>query len=80
LRTRNGILYSLWKVGLVIAKLAKCPSKTPGNASACGAEVPDLPMTVFRHQLSHIDRRPLARSQPDQQDADGETDDAPYIR
>jgi hypothetical protein len=28
------------------------------KCSACGAEVPDVPMTVFRHQLSHVGRRP----------------------
>jgi hypothetical protein len=50
------------------------------RCSACGAELPDFPMTVFRHQLSHIERRPLARSQPDRQTAEGETDDTPYIR
>lgn len=33
-------------------KVYKCPS--------CGAEVPDLPMPVLQHQLSHVKRRPLA--------------------
>jgi hypothetical protein len=50
------------------------------KCSACGAKVPDLPMTVFRHQLSHINRRPLALNRPDRQAADAETDDAPHIR
>jgi hypothetical protein len=35
------------------------------KCSICGAEVPDLPMSVLKHQLSHIGRRPLARNQPD---------------
>jgi hypothetical protein len=31
------------------------------NCPACGAEVPDLPMPVLKHQMSHVTRRPLAR-------------------
>jgi hypothetical protein len=34
-------------------KLYECP--------ACGAEVPDLPMSVLKHQMSHVRRRPFAR-------------------
>jgi hypothetical protein len=34
-------------------KLWKC--------SACGQEVPDLPMLVLKHQISHVGRRPYAR-------------------
>ena len=34
-------------------KLYKC--------SVCGAEVPDLPMLVLKHQMSHVRRRPFAR-------------------
>jgi hypothetical protein len=56
------------------------PKQKTWMYSACGAEVPDLPMTVFRHQLSHIDRRPLARSQPDRRAANGDTDDTPHVR
>lgn len=37
-------------------KLWKC--------SACGAEVPDLPMAVQKHQISHVRRRPLAGGRP----------------
>lgn len=37
-------------------KLYKCPS--------CGAEVPDLPMAVLKHQMSHVGRRPYSRSVP----------------
>jgi len=45
-------------------KLWKC--------SACGAEVPDLPMPVLRHQLSHVERRGRAvdRAEPDAPSAD----------
>lgn len=37
------------------------------KCSACGAEVPDLPMPVLRHQLTHVERRPFAgdRGEPD---------------
>jgi hypothetical protein len=37
------------------------------RCSVCGAEIPDLPMPVFRHQLSHVERRPRAfdRAQSD---------------
>lgn len=32
----------------------------PYKCSICGAEVPDLPMPVLKHQLSHVKRRPYA--------------------
>jgi hypothetical protein len=34
---------------------------------ACGAEIPDLPMTVLKHRLSHVERRGRAvdRAEPD---------------
>ena len=37
------------------------------RCSGCGAEIPDLPMAVLKHQLSHAERRPLAgdRAEPD---------------
>ena len=37
------------------------------KCSACGAEVPDLPMIVLKHQLSHVARRGHAvdRIEPD---------------
>jgi DNA-directed RNA polymerase subunit RPC12/RpoP len=38
-------------------KLYKC--------SICGAEVPDLPMPVLKHQMSHVSRRLFARSAPE---------------
>lgn len=33
----------------------------PYKCSVCGAEVPDLPMQVLKHQLSHVRRRPFSR-------------------
>jgi hypothetical protein len=36
----------------------------PYKCSICGAEVPDLPMPVLKHQMSHVERRPLARDRP----------------
>jgi len=33
----------------------------PYKCSICGAEVPDLPMLVLKHQLSRLGRRPWAR-------------------
>ncbi|MFZ5781744.1 MAG: hypothetical protein ACOY4R_16255 [Pseudomonadota bacterium] len=33
--------------------------RKPYKCSVCGAEVPDLPMSVLKHQLSHV-RRPYA--------------------
>jgi hypothetical protein len=43
----------------------------PYKCSICGAEVPDLPMLVLKHQMSHVKRRPhagdrLKRDWPDQ--------------
>jgi len=32
----------------------------PYKCSICGAEVPNLPMPVLKHQLSHVRRRPAA--------------------
>ena len=42
----------------------------PYQCSICGVEVPDLPMPVLRHQLSHVRRRPFARDgrEPDLHD------------
>jgi hypothetical protein len=36
------------------------------KCSACGAEVPNLPMPVLRHHLSHVERRGRAvdRAEP----------------
>jgi hypothetical protein len=40
--------------------------KKPGSARL-GAEIPDLPMPVLKHQLSLVERRPFAgdRTEPD---------------
>jgi hypothetical protein len=38
-------------------KLYKC--------SVCGVELPDLPMPVLQHQLSHVRRQPYSRSVPE---------------
>jgi hypothetical protein len=42
----------------------------PYKYSICEADVPNLPMPVFKHQLSHVRRRPFARGRkpvnPDQ--------------
>ena len=35
------------------------------KCSVCSVEVTDLPMTVFHHQLSHIERRGLAVDRPE---------------
>ena len=32
------------------------------KCSICGAEVPDLPMPVLKHQMSHVSRRPYSKS------------------
>lgn len=43
-------------------KLYKC--------GVCGAEVPDLPMLVLRHQLSHVRRQPYSKSAPAREHAE----------
>jgi hypothetical protein len=35
------------------------------RCSVCGAEIPDLPMPVLKHQLSHVERRGRAVDRPD---------------
>ena len=50
------------------------------KCSVCGAEVPDLPMHVLRHQMLHARRRPFASNRqaharrPDRQPVDGKTE------
>ena len=34
--------------------------RKPYKGPSCGAEIPDLPMTVLKHQMSHVRRRPFA--------------------
>ena len=36
----------------------------PYKCSICGAEVPNLPMPVLKHQLSHVERRGRAVDRP----------------
>jgi hypothetical protein len=36
----------------------------PYKCSICGVEVPDLPMLVLQHQISHVGRRPYSGSVP----------------
>jgi hypothetical protein len=42
---------------------------TPSSRPAYGEEITDLPMSVFKHQLSHV-RRPLARGRPEAEGRD----------
>ena len=44
------------------------------RCSVCGAEIPDLPMPVLRHQLSHVERRGRAvnRAEPEAPSAEGQ--------
>jgi hypothetical protein len=46
----------------------------PYKCSVCGAEVPDLPMPVPRHQLSHVRRRPYSKSTPARERAEPQHD------
>ena len=52
---------------LVVAKLGRMHKQKTYHCSVCGAEIPDLPMPVLEHQLSHTKRRPFAgdRAEPD---------------
>ena len=36
----------------------------PYKCSICGAEIPDLPMPVLKHQMSHVSRRPYSKAFP----------------
>jgi hypothetical protein len=51
-------------------KLTAMHKPKPYKYSICGAEVPNMPMPVLNHQLSHVRRRPFARDgrEPDQHD------------
>jgi len=40
------------------------PMHKPYKCPVCGAEVPDQPMPVLKHQLSHVTRRPRAQDRP----------------
>lgn len=47
----------------------------PYKCSICGAEVPDLPMPVLKHQLSHVRPRPFARDRQEPERPDDQQDD-----
>ena len=47
------------------------------KCSACGAEIPDLPMAVLKHQLSHVERRPFAG---DRAESDGSSTEDEHQR
>ena len=40
----------------------------PYRCTICGAEIPNLPMTVLGHQMSHVKRRPYANDRPSKPD------------
>ena len=46
----------------------------PYTCSVCGTEVPNLPMSVLKHQMSHFKRRSFARAQPERSESEGTTD------
>lgn len=39
----------------------------PYRCPVCGAEVPDQPMPVLKHQISHVKRRPYAQDRPERE-------------
>jgi hypothetical protein len=43
------------------------------RCSVCGVEIPDLPMPVLKHQMSHVERRPFAgvQEKPDLEALEG---------
>lgn len=45
----------------------------PYKCSICGAKVPNLPMTVLKHQMSHVRRRSFARAQPQRSEPSART-------
>jgi hypothetical protein len=51
-------------------KLTAMHKPKPYKCPSCGAEIPDLPMPVLKHQMSHVRRRPFAgdRRERDQRD------------
>jgi GH15 family glucan-1,4-alpha-glucosidase len=48
----------------LLGKYMSVHKPKPYKCSICGAEVPDLPMPVLKHQLSHVRRRAFAGDQP----------------
>jgi hypothetical protein len=51
----------------------------PYKCSICGAEVPDLPMPVLKHQMSHVTRRPFERDRPEPSSPDARARDLEQI-
>ena len=47
----------------------------PYRCSICGQEVPNLPMAVYGHQLSHVGRRPWARDRAESSEMRKTTDE-----
>ena len=48
-----------------LARWTQMHKREPYKCSICGAEVPDLPMPVLQHQMSHARRRPYAKAVPE---------------
>jgi len=66
------------------ARIPECPAALhlkpmhkpkPYRCSICGQEVPNLPMAVFGHQLSHVGRRPWARDRAEYSQAPRTSDE-----
>jgi hypothetical protein len=57
-KSRGNRAHSKWPAALHLKPMHKV---NPYRCSICGAEVPNLPMAVYGHQLSHVGRRPWAR-------------------
>jgi hypothetical protein len=49
----------------------------PYKCSVCGAEIPDLPMTVLGHQMSHVKPRPYANDWPERDSPKDRPDERP---
>ncbi len=54
----------LWQCVGTVPNWTAMHKPKPYKCSICGVEVPDLPMPVLRHQLSHVRRRPYSGSAP----------------
>ena len=46
--------------------------RKPYKCLVCGAEVPNLPMSVLKHQMSHMKPRPFARDRREPERAEAE--------
>jgi hypothetical protein len=47
------------------------------KCSICGAEIPDLPMPVLKHQMSHVSRRPYSKAAPARERAEPQDSELP---